>query len=74
MDDFSPQFFECHLYVSAGATLQVRLPAQSGPRRIVRLEPLNHDTLIEPRFRYLLAAFESVTTSTTPRPAPIVQV
>lgn len=52
--------FECHMYVSARSAISLRLPPESGPRQIARLEPLDHETLIDPSFRRLLAAFESL--------------
>jgi hypothetical protein len=52
--------FECHLYISHQNKMRFRLPAESGPQRIALLEPLDHDKLIDPRFRRLLAAFESL--------------
>jgi hypothetical protein len=66
----SPSFnsFECHMYVSPRNMLAYKLPAEPGPQRIARLEPLAHEALIDPGFRRLLAAFEAV-----PRPL-LVQV
>lgn len=45
------------------------LPIENGPQRVIRLEPLAHDRLIDPNFRRLLAAFESI-----PEPLQSVQV
>jgi len=50
------------------------LPAESGPERIARLEPLAHDKLIDPSFRRLLAAFESVSNPRYPQSLQTVQV
>ncbi|HVQ43927.1 MAG TPA: hypothetical protein VMT30_03090 [Candidatus Saccharimonadia bacterium] len=61
--------FECHMYISARGAIKSKLPAESGPRRVARLEPAGHEALIDPAFRRLLAAFESV-----PQPLQIVQV
>jgi hypothetical protein len=61
MNPTSFNTFECHMYVSPRGTMKFSLPAESGPERIARLEPLAHDKLIDPSFRRLLAAFESVT-------------
>jgi len=54
--------FKCRLYVPAHGLMAARLPAQSGPRRLVRLTPLSYDELVDPGLRRLLAAFESVPT------------
>ena len=51
--------FECHLYISGRGQMSFRLPAESGPTRIARLQPLDYEQLFDPRFRRLLAAFES---------------
>ncbi len=58
----APSFttFECHMYVSPRGDMNFSLPAESGPKRIARLEPLDHELLIDPSFRRLLAAFESL--------------
>lgn len=55
--------FECHMYVSARGTIGALLPYETGPRRVVRLEPMAHRNLVDPSFRKLLAAFESVSSS-----------
>ena len=52
--------FECHMYISGRNTMRFRLPAESGPKKIALLEPLDHDKLVDPSFRRLLAAFESI--------------
>ena len=54
--------FECHMYVPARGVMSFRLPAESGPTRVIRLTPMPHEELIDPGFRRLLAAFESVPT------------
>jgi hypothetical protein len=61
--------FECHMYVSNRHGLQLSLPTESGPKHVVQLEPLSHDKLVDPSFRRLLAAFESL-----PRSLKTVQV
>lgn len=61
MNQTSFNVFECHMYVSPRGNMNFMLPTESGPQRIARLEPLAHDKLIDPSFRRLLAAFESVT-------------
>jgi hypothetical protein len=50
------------MYVTPKGSLNVSLPTENGPQKIARLEPLAHDKLIDPSFRRLLAAFESVST------------
>ncbi len=57
------------MYVPARGGINLKLPRESGPQRIARLVPLEYDKLIDPSFRRLLAAFESV-----PNKLPIVQV
>jgi hypothetical protein len=59
--------FDCQMYVTKKGTLSLSLPAESGPKKVARLEPVSHAELIEPSFRRLLAAFESV-----PRPLAAV--
>jgi hypothetical protein len=60
--------FECQMYVGARG-MNFVLPAEAGPNKVARLEPLAYDKLIDPGFRRLLAAFESV-----PSPLQSVQV
>ena len=48
------------MYVAARGSMKFSLPSESGPKRVARLEPLDHDKLIDPSFRRLLAAFESI--------------
>jgi len=74
MNQTSFNVFECHMYVSPRGNMNFILPTESGPQRIARLEPLAHDKLIDPSFRRLLAAFESVTTSSLHQPLQTVQV
>lgn len=57
--------FECHMYVSPRGAINQVLPAEPGPERVARFEPMAHDKLIDPSFRRLLAAFESVRSSST---------
>jgi hypothetical protein len=52
--------FECHMYVARDAKMTFNLPFETGPQKIARLEPLAYDELVDPGFRRLLAAFESV--------------
>jgi hypothetical protein len=52
--------FDCQMYVSRRGFMTLTLPAESGPKKIARLEPLSYDDLIDPSFRRLLAAFHSV--------------
>ncbi len=63
------QRFDCQLYVPYRGHMAFRLPSESGPVRVSRLTPLDYDTLIDPAFRRLIAAFESL-----PQSLPIVQV
>ena len=69
MNSVSFNGFSCQMYVTARGTMDFSLPAESGPNKIARLEPLPYDKLIDPSFRRLLAAFESL-----PQPLQIVQV
>jgi hypothetical protein len=64
--------FECHMYVTKFDELSMMLPVEDGPQRVARLEPMTHDKLIDPKFRRLLAAFESVKDKSIPK--NIVQV
>jgi hypothetical protein len=52
--------FDCQIYVPARGPMAFRLPTESGPTRIARLQPLVYDELVDPSFRRLLAAFESL--------------
>jgi hypothetical protein len=52
--------FDCQIYIPATGLMSFRMPAEAGPRKIIRLRPLDYDELIEPGMRRLLAAFESV--------------
>jgi hypothetical protein len=56
----APTVFECHFYISGRNQLRVSLPAQSKPQKIARLKAPNYEALIDPAFRRLLAAFESL--------------
>lgn len=60
MNTASYSVFECHMYVAARGGINFSLPVESGPQRVARFEPLAHDKLIDPSFRRLLAAFESI--------------
>jgi hypothetical protein len=59
--------FECHMYVGQRGTISMSLPFEVGPRKVARLEPLRYDELIDPGFRRLLAAFETVQRPSTMR-------
>ena len=69
MNTISFNTFDCHMYVSSRGGMSFSLPIENGPQRVIRLEPLAHDRLIDPNFRRLLAAFESI-----PEPLQSVQV
>lgn len=60
MQSPSVHTFECQMYVSPRGAMSFRLPTESGPVRLARLQPIEYDQLIDPRFRRLLAAFESL--------------
>ena len=64
-----PITFECQMYVSGRGVMTMQLPPEPGPKRVARFRPLEYEELINPEFRRLLAAFESV-----PKPLQIVQV
>lgn len=64
-----PLTFECQMYVSGRDVMTMQLPPEPGPKRVARLRALDYDELINPEFRRLLAAFESL-----PKPLQIVQV
>lgn len=64
MQDPSVHTFDCQLYVSARQGITLRMPAETGPRRIIRLRPVAYEDLFDPAFRRLLVTLESV-------PAPI---
>jgi hypothetical protein len=71
MNTASYNTFECHMYVSRRGVMNFILPVEAGPQKVARLEPLAHEKLIDPSFRRLLAAFESVSSS---EPLQTVQV
>lgn len=52
--------FECRLYVSGRDKLAFALPKEGGPQKVARLAAPGYDQLIDPAFRRLLAAFESL--------------
>ena len=52
--------FDCQMYVATKGAINLVMPLESGPRRIIRLESVTFDKLIEPGFRSLLATFDSV--------------
>ena len=52
--------FNCQLYVTARGTLSTMLPTENGPKRVITFASVEFDDLIEPGFRKLLAAFDSV--------------
>ncbi len=60
MNQLAFNTFECHMYVSARGAMKFNLPVETGPKPVARLEPLDHTSLIDPSFRRLLAAFESL--------------
>jgi hypothetical protein len=59
--------FDCQIYIARHEVMRLNLPVESGPQKVARLEPIEHSQLIDPAFRRLLAAFESV-----PRPLAAV--
>lgn len=63
MGTIPTQTFECHMYVPAHGRMTFKLPPESGPKQVVRLQPLGYDQLVDPKFRRLLAAFESLPSS-----------
>ena len=56
--------FDCQMYVATKGAINLVMPFETGPRRIIRLESVTFENLIEPGFRSLLATFDSV--SNTP--------
>lgn len=48
------------MYVATKGAINLVMPIENGPRRIIRLESVSFDNLIEPGFLSLLAAFDSV--------------
>ena len=61
--------FDCQMYVATKGAINLVMPSETGPRRIIRLESVTFEKLIEPGFRNLLATFDSVS-----RPEPVGQV
>jgi hypothetical protein len=57
---YEDRVFDCRLYVSRRGAITLRMPTETGPVRVARLEALDYDALVDPTFRRLLAAFESV--------------
>jgi hypothetical protein len=55
--------FNCQLYVTARGNLSSMLPSETGPKRVITFSSVEYYQLIEPSFRSLLAAFESVPSS-----------
>jgi len=52
--------FDCQMYVATKGAINLVMPLETGPRRIIRLESVSFENLIEPGFRSLLATFDSV--------------
>lgn len=52
--------FECRLYISARDQFKFVLPEESGPQKIASLSAPDYDQLVDPAFRRLLVAFESL--------------
>lgn len=52
--------FDCQMYVATKGAINLVMPLENGPRRIIRLESVSFENLIEPGFRNLLATFDSV--------------
>ncbi len=57
------------MYVATKGAINLVMPLESGPRRIIRLESVAFDKLIEPTFRNLLATFNAMS-----EPSPVAQV
>lgn len=53
------QRFECQLYISAHGFMPI-LPQPAEPRRAIALAPIEYAELIDPGFRRLLAAFNTI--------------
>ena len=52
--------FDCQMYVATKGAINLVMPLENGPRRVIRLESVSFENLIEPGFRSLLATFDSV--------------
>lgn len=51
------------MYVATKGAINLVMPLENGPRRIIRLESVTFENLIEPGFRSLLATFDAVATT-----------
>lgn len=69
MSTFAVGAFECRMYVPVQGGLNIHIPKESGPKRVARLEPISYDKLVDPGFRRLLVALDSI-----PGSLQIVQV
>ena len=56
---FSPQLFDCQMYVSPRGNLGLSMAHESGPRKVITLQPIEYDDLVDVSFRRLLAAFNA---------------
>jgi hypothetical protein len=54
--------FECQMYVTRHGAMELGLPSEPGPIHVARLQPLAYEELVDPSFRRLLAAFETLPT------------
>jgi hypothetical protein len=60
MSSLTPRLFDCRMYISGQGLITPILPKTTGPQRIIRLAAVEYDKLIEPTFRRLLVAFDSL--------------
>jgi hypothetical protein len=59
-EELSAHVFDCQMYVSKRGIMRFDIPCEDGPIRVARFKPLDYDELVDPGFRKLLAAFESL--------------
>ena len=61
--------FDCRLYVSALGPIRPVLSREAGPHKTIEFAPIEYNKLVDPSFRHLIEAFE-----TLPRPLQTLQV
>ncbi len=64
-----PIMFDCRLYVSTLGPIRPVLTQETGPYKSIEFAPIEYNKLVDPSFRQLIEAFE-----TLPQPLQIVQV
>jgi hypothetical protein len=60
MEDSGVSQFDCRLYVPMVGPMVQMLPAEAGPKKTVSFAPVEYVALVDPGFRRLLAALDTL--------------